>query len=86
MQISTAEGPSAVLCKEGKTRTGGKEVRGWKSAGWMEREIETEKGRKGVENGKEKGEGEKERKRHEIRNAGINFPGRGTKSILQYPQ
>lgn len=23
MQISTAEGPSAVLCKEGKTRMGG---------------------------------------------------------------
>lgn len=40
-----------------------------------------------MEGGRE-GEKEKweERKRHEIRNAGINFPGSGTKSILQYPQ
>ena len=61
----------------------------------MEREIETEKGRKwaaGRERERREREGgrveekEKERKRHEIRNAGINFPGRGTKSILQYPQ
>lgn len=41
----------------------------------------------GQEEEEEEEEKERERKRHEIRrNAGINFPGRGTKSILQYPQ
>lgn len=95
MQISAAEGRSAAPAR--KENAKGEEGSMGVAEGEQRETVEIEERRNGLAGTEEGARGRqrrrrrrrrrrRKRKRHEIRNAGINFPGRGTKSILQYPQ